>query len=44
MNMQLSLWKDCPPIEVDREKVNGELVSEGTRLPARTIADKKLSP
>jgi uncharacterized protein (DUF433 family) len=32
-------WSDCPLIEVDPEKVHGEPVFVGTRLPADTIVD-----
>jgi uncharacterized protein (DUF433 family) len=39
MVMGQSLWKNCPLVEFDPEKVSGEPVFKGTRLPAQTIVD-----
>jgi uncharacterized protein (DUF433 family) len=39
MSVEQSIWKNCPLVELDPEKVNGEPVFKGTRLPAQTIAD-----
>ena len=37
--MERRIWNNCPLVELDPEKVNGESVFKGTRLPAQTITD-----